>query len=254
MQQQERHRAIIRAVENGAQTISQLTELTGASAITIRRDLITLEDIGGVERFRGGARPAPRRGAKFPLAVRLKSDPAGKRAIAAEAASMVSEGMSVLFDAGTTPLAVAKLLAGRDISALAMSLYAGAALAKDTNMEVVIPGGSINSDDLAVWGAAAVETVLSIRFDLAFIGAGGLDPEAGIMSPNLSEATLKRAYFEVARRVIAVATPDKFGRLSTHKAARIDQIDTIITNELPADVIDAYTEAGANLVMVSKNE
>lgn len=252
MEQQERHRAIIRAVDSGAKTITQLRELTGASAITIRRDLATLEEIGAVERFRGGARPATRRGAKYPLAVRQTEDPAGKRAIAAEAAALVEPGMSVLIDAGTTPLAVAKHIAGAKITALAMSLYAGAALAKDTDTEVVIPGGSINSDDLAVWGPAAVETVLSMRFDLAFIGVCACDPSVGVMSPNLNEATLKRAYFQAARRVIVVATPEKFTRMSTHRVSTMDQVDTVITNELSDDLATQLTEAGTNLIMIPK--
>ncbi|WP_230937718.1 hypothetical protein [Corynebacterium pseudotuberculosis] len=87
-------------------------------------------------------------------------------------------------------------MAGKDIHALALSLYAGAALARGAETSVLIPGGDVNNEDLAIWGAAAVETVLSMRFDLAFIGVCACDPSVGVMSPNLNEATLKRAVFQ----------------------------------------------------------
>ncbi|WP_232770670.1 DeoR family transcriptional regulator [Corynebacterium sp. HMSC059E07] len=121
MDKEERQRRIIWAVDSGSKTVSQLQELTGASAITIRRDLTALEEVGALERFHGGARPAVRRGARYPLEVRRKEDPAGKRAIATEAARLVEPGSCVLVDSGTTPTAVARNLAGMDITALAMS-------------------------------------------------------------------------------------------------------------------------------------
>ncbi|AEG81407.1 MULTISPECIES: DeoR/GlpR family DNA-binding transcription regulator [Corynebacterium] len=251
MEQHERHRVIIRAVDSGGKTIAQLCEITGASAVTIRRDLSELDALGAVDRVRGGARPAHRRGAHYPLEVRKHEQPAAKRAIAKEAARMVDSGFSVLVDSGTTPLEAAKLLAGKDIHALALSLYAGAALARGSETSVLIPGGDVNNEDLAIWGAAAVETVLSMRFDLAFIGVCACDPSVGVMSPNLNEATLKRAVFQASRRVVVLATPEKFSRVSSHRVATFDQVDTVITtNDIDMDIVERLTELGTNVVMV----
>ncbi|KKO81077.1 MULTISPECIES: DeoR/GlpR family DNA-binding transcription regulator [Corynebacterium] len=251
MDKEERQRRIIWAVDSGSKTVNQLQELTGASAITIRRDLTELEEAGALTRFHGGARPAVRRGARYPLEVRRKEDPAGKRAIAAEAARLVEPGSCVLIDSGTTPTAVARNLAGMDITALAMSLYAGAALAKTPGSDVLIPGGTVNSDDLAVYGAEAVDTVMSMRFDLAIVGVCACTPSVGLMSPNLTEATIKRAYFKAARRVIVVTTPEKFTRMSAHRVATFDQVDTVITTtDLSPDIAQDVVDFGANLTMV----
>ncbi|MEA1026407.1 DeoR family transcriptional regulator [Corynebacterium pseudotuberculosis] len=103
MEQHERHRVIIRAVDSGSKTIAQLYEITGASAVTIRRDLSELDALGAVDRVRGGARTVRRRGARYPLEVRKHEQPTAKRAIAKEAAGMVDSGFSVLVDSGTTP-------------------------------------------------------------------------------------------------------------------------------------------------------
>ncbi|ATQ65156.1 DeoR/GlpR family DNA-binding transcription regulator [Corynebacterium pseudotuberculosis] len=251
MEQHERHRVIIRAVDSGSKTIAQLYEITGASAVTIRRDLSELDALGAVDRVRGGTRTVRRRGARYPLEVRKHEQPTAKRAIAKEAAGMVDSGFSVLVDSGTTPLEAAKLLAGKDIHALALSLYAGAALARGAETSVLIPGGDVNNEDLAIWGAAAVETVLSMRFDLAFIGVCACDPSVGVMSPNLNEATLKRAVFQASRRVIVLATPEKFSRVSSHRVATFDQVDTVITtNDIDMEIVERLTNLGTNVVMV----
>jgi len=67
----DRHRLIARAVkESGSATVPELAELTGASEMTIRRDLDTLAAHGALERVRGGARTLLLRGEEPPFALR----------------------------------------------------------------------------------------------------------------------------------------------------------------------------------------
>src|SRR5258708_37456234 len=71
MSNADRHRLIAQAVrESGKATVQGLAELTGASEMTIRRDLDTLAAQGVLERFRGGARSLLLRGEGPPLAPR----------------------------------------------------------------------------------------------------------------------------------------------------------------------------------------
>jgi DeoR/GlpR family transcriptional regulator of sugar metabolism len=59
----ERHCLIAQAVqEAGTATVAELTDLTGASEMTIRRDFDHLAAQGVLERFRGGARTLLLRG------------------------------------------------------------------------------------------------------------------------------------------------------------------------------------------------
>ena len=71
------------------------------------------------------------------------------------------------------------------------------------------------------------------------------------MSPNLTAATIKRAYFQAPRRVTVVTTPEKFTRMSAHRVATFDQVDTVITTtDLSQDLAQDVVDAGANLTMV----
>src|SRR5258708_22833430 len=71
MSNADRHGLIAQAVkESGSATVPELAELTGASELTIRRDLDTLAAHGALERVRGGPPPPLPRRAEPPCAVR----------------------------------------------------------------------------------------------------------------------------------------------------------------------------------------
>lgn len=63
----DRLRQITDAVrESGSRSVLELAELTGASEMTIRRDLEALAEQGVLERYRGGARSLLLRGEEPP--------------------------------------------------------------------------------------------------------------------------------------------------------------------------------------------
>src|ERR1700677_2254414 len=114
MSNADRHRLIAQAVrESGSATVPELAELTGASEMTIRRDLDALAAQGALERVRGGARTLLLRGEEPPFALRAHEAADAKRRIAAEVARLIADGETVLLDSGTTCLEVARLLCGR---------------------------------------------------------------------------------------------------------------------------------------------
>ena len=122
-------------------TVEALCRLTGASPITIRRDLAELAEHGSVRRVRGGVTRADARGTLMPFATRFEADRDRKDALAAVAATLVEDGESVILDNGTTCYAVARRLVGRPLTALALSLHSAAALATRPGVRTIVPGG-----------------------------------------------------------------------------------------------------------------
>ncbi|MET8861078.1 DeoR family transcriptional regulator, partial [Streptomyces sp. NPDC004579] len=99
MSNAERHGLIAKAVrDSGGATVQQLAELTGASEMTIRRDLDALAGQGVLERVRGGARTLLLRGEEPPFALRTNESVDAKRRIAAEVSALIADGESVLLD------------------------------------------------------------------------------------------------------------------------------------------------------------
>src|ERR1700759_73353 len=117
MSNADRHRLIAQAVkDSGSATVPQLAELTGASEMTIRRDLDVLAAQGVLERVRGGARTLLLRGEEPPFAVRAHEAVEAKRRIAAEVSALIADGETVVLDSGTTCLEVARVLHQRAVT------------------------------------------------------------------------------------------------------------------------------------------
>ncbi|KUJ68419.1 decarboxylase [Streptomyces albus subsp. albus] len=227
-------------------SVAELAELTGASEMTIRRDLEQLAEQGVLERYRGGARSLVLRGEEPPFGLRIREGVAVKRRIAAEVGRLVADGESVVVDSGTTCLEVARVLAGRQITAMPLSLHAAQVLtAPPATATVLLPGGEARRGELAVTGPLAESSLAALRFDTAVIGCCGLTPADGLTAYDLADAAVKRAAMASARRVIAVAEATKFSRTALAFVAPTEAFDLVITDEsaAPAD-LDALRAAG----------
>lgn len=251
MQRSKRQKLIIETVSSGPRSVAALAELTGASTVSIRRDLAELAGQGAIRRIRGGAAPMPRRGADYPFALRQASDIDLKRALAKATAQLIESGESVFIDNGTTALAVAKELAGKSLTAMAVSLHAAAALASKPGNQVIVPGGLIDHDDLAFTSAGAAEAVAAMRFDTAIIGACAANPAAGLTVASWGDAQVKRAALASAQRVVLVSTADKFNQTAAHRFASIAELDIIVTTRpAPPEVTAAAHIADVTVLEV----
>lgn len=238
-------------MQSGRHTVPELVQLTGASAITVRRDLSDLADLGAIRRIRGGAEPVAKRGSAYPFALRRDDLHDQKQAIAEAAAAMVQPGDCILLDNGTTAIAVAHCLSGVGVTAMALSLHVAAALATRTGDEIIVPGGPIDQDDLSFTSAGAAEAVRDMRYDLAIISACAADPSTGLSVERWGDARVKQAALRSASRVVLLATVDKFTRTAAHVFANFADIDTIITtDDIPAHIIRELQFLGPQIVTV----
>ncbi len=254
MQRSLRQKTIIGAVDTGViVSVDALCELTGASPITIRRDLAELADQGMVRRVRGGVTRAEMRGTSLPFSVRFESDRERKDALAAVAADMVADGESVILDSGTTCYAVARRLAGRPITSLALSLHAAAALATRPGARVVVPGGPVANDALAFTSHAAVAAVHDTNADIAIIGTCSALPGHGLTSTDYEDAQVKRACLAAASRRVLVTTADKLARTSTFRfGTPADLTDLVTTADAPADLLGSFRAEGVEVHLVEE--
>ncbi|WP_344321394.1 DeoR/GlpR family DNA-binding transcription regulator [Streptomyces macrosporus] len=245
----DRLRRITEAVrEAGRIGVAELAELTGASEMTIRRDLETLAAQGVLERYRGGARSLLLRGEEPPFALRAQEGREAKRRIAAEVAGMLSDGESVVLDSGTTCLEVARALEQRRLTVMPLSLHGANALAGAPHLTLLIPGGRPRPGELALTGPLTTASLASLRFDTAVIGCCGLAAADGLTAYDLDDAAVKRAAIDASRRVVAVAEGAKFSRTALAFVAPVSALHAVVTDETaPDDETDALAAAGVTV-------
>lgn len=241
-----RLRQITEAVRDaGSLGVAELASLTGASEMTIRRDLEVLASQGVLERFRGGARSLLLRGSEPPFALRFDENAEAKRRIAAAVASLIADGESVVLDSGTTCLEVARLLHDRRLTVMPLSLHAVNALSSSASLTLLVPGGRPRPGELALTGPLTLASLSALRFDTAVIGCCGLSAEHGLTAFDLEDAAVKRAAISSARRVIAAVDASKLTRTALAFVAPVSSLDAVVTDAERAVDLEA---AGVTVV------
>ncbi|MFC3893831.1 DeoR/GlpR family DNA-binding transcription regulator [Lentzea rhizosphaerae] len=229
----------------GSLGVAELASLTGASEMTIRRDLEVLAAQGVLERFRGGARSLLLRGSEPPFALRSDENTDAKRRIAAAVADMITDGESVVLDSGTTCLEVARLLHDRRLTVMPLSLHAVNALSSSASLTLLVPGGRPRPGELALTGPLTLASLEALRFDTAIVGCCGLSAGQGLTAFDLEDASVKRAAIASARRVIAAVDASKLTRTALAFVAPATALDAVVTDAVGDEELEA---AGVTVV------
>ena len=142
---QDRQQRIIEYLKNhNIATVDDLVKVTGASAATIRRDLIKLNKDGTVYRVHGSVtlNTSIR---QLTTSEKLGLHHEAKLRIAAEAVKLVNSGNSLILDAGTTTIELARNLSSIPVKVITSDLNIGLLLSGNQNVSVVITGGELDS-------------------------------------------------------------------------------------------------------------
>jgi DeoR/GlpR family transcriptional regulator of sugar metabolism len=239
----QRQSVILRTVRNdGSARVSDLTQKLGVSDMTIRRDLEVLARTGLIEKVHGGAvlpgAPSSHEPGFEAKSVRELPE---KAMIAKAAARLVRPGAAVALSAGTTTYALAEQLfsvPGLTVVTNSMRVASLFSTARPDGPDghgsgpasVVLTGG-MRTPSEALVGPIADLAIRSLHFDLLFLGCHGIDPAAGLTTPNLAESETNRAFVRSARRVIVVADHTKWGIVGLSSFADLDEVDTLVTDE-----------------------
>lgn len=220
---------------------SRLQEELGVSAMTLWRDLSTLEDKGLLRRIHGGvlrvgARGEPRFEAKEVAGRRVK------QRLAAKAAGLfLRPGMSVILEGGTTVSELVPLLPAGETTLLTNSVPILARVhATRRPAQTLASGGVLSPISGNFVGADAVAFFKGKKVDVFFMGATGVDPVHGITDPNPQEIEVKRAMAAAAREVVLLADATKIGRVSLQQVLPWNQITCLVTDgKAPAHLLRA---------------
>ncbi|GAA4140749.1 DeoR/GlpR family DNA-binding transcription regulator [Leifsonia shinshuensis] len=214
----------------GEATIAELSARFDVSEMTIRRDLNQLAAAGVVVRTHGGAAPAASGSFEPPFGLRSRTNSEAKRQIAIAVAKQVLDGQTVILDGGTTGLAIAEELVGRNITVCALNLRVADILSAESATRVMIPGGLIRTGESSIVGSEAERALQNFRYDLYVMTASAVDAAAGFTEWNLEDAAIKRASLAASRRTIAAVDSSKFGREAFARICGLDQVAAVVTD------------------------
>jgi len=248
----ERQQAICSLLqEQGYLTVSELALRFEVSEMTIRRDLKSLASNGLIQREHGGAGyPSNTHQVDDLFFNRLGEAEKEKTTIGNLAAALIQPGESIILDAGTTTLAVAKAIKPKELVVITNSVPISTILTGQAGISVLLTGGEVRESTYALVGPLARSSLSNFYADKLFLGASGISISRGLSTSNLLESEIKQAMIQSAKEVILVAHSHKFSEVCYHTFAGWDSIHTLITDEdIPASIYEELCQRGLRILI-----
>jgi DeoR/GlpR family transcriptional regulator of sugar metabolism len=227
----DRHRLIVEQLGlHDRVSVGDLAELAGTSEMTIRRDLEQLESRGALRRVHGGAVNVALGGADLPYGIRELTNIDAKERIGKAAADTLLNGETVILDTGSTTVAIAKAMVGRQLTVTPLSLHSLFELTRSETIKLLLPGGQVRAGELSIVGNATEAAFTDFSYDTFIIGCCGIDAKNGATAVDLEDVRVKRAAIRASSRRIAVATAEKLSRVTLARICPAEDIDLLITD------------------------
>ena len=246
----DRHSEILRMLDSSS--VVKVSDLSGrfmVSEETVRRDLERLEQDGVVRRIYGGAVRVSGRAMELSFQRRQTRNLDQKRRIANLAKELLADGESVIMDASTTVLELARALPHMRLTVLTNSVSTVLELS-NREISVMSTGGMLRQNNLSFVGPIAERALEGYYVDKAFISCRGIAVREGATDASDVEVELKRRMLRAARRVIFLVDSSKFGQVGFCSICSLRDVHTIVTdNKVPAHVVADLQEAGVEVLI-----
>lgn len=252
------HRILALMQETNAVTVRELARVFVTSPITIRRDLLELGEKGLLARTHGGAvalqevlAEGNARYEMYNYAERHHQQSIEKAAIAECAAQYISDGDSILINAGTTAHALAQALRGhQDLHVITNGLTVAAAAGQSHLAHVYVLAGRLDTRKQATIERADNDVLAGIQIREAFLGVHAVSA-AGMFMRDSEDAAMNRAFIAAASRCTILADHTKFKAYASFRVGAWRAGQRLVTDAAadPA-VVAAIREQGVDVVCV----
>lgn len=214
--------------------VADLAVLFGCTTETVRRDIEDLGRRGLLERAHGGA-SATHPGAHRNFDERRRQRVAERERLARLAASLVSDNDTIMMDAGSTTLELARFLAlaGTRLTVITNSIQVALMLGQSGNASIRLAPGDYLPREAAVVGTETCAFLAAYHVDACFIGAAGLS-EAGVTEAVEGFGAVKRAMMRQSQACRFLIDASKFGQTHLTRVAALHEIGMLVSDRAPA--------------------
>ena len=218
---------------HGVVHISDFSKELDTSVVTIRKDLLYLEEQGELVRVAGGAVAhwKKQEEQRSVVGTGVKNLDL-KRNVARKAAELfIRSGDTLLVTSGMTPyLAMEYALGCTDLKILTDSLLIAETMCRRPDYQVFLFGGEVNEKDAFVHGRDAVRQASRYMADKVIVTMDGIDPDIGLTALRSEGADTLRAILARGRKRIVLADISKIGKESFCNIGEISYADILVTN------------------------
>lgn len=232
-----------------------LDELIGrfknVSSMTLRRDLLYLENAGEIIRVRGGAvsvRELQKKTEDY-FYQRTAINVTEKKVIAEKAAAVMETGHSVFIDSGSTSLYLVKELADINYTIITNGINIALELSRKSMPNITVLGGNLSRNNCATSGKNGCDLLKDINIDMAFLGTTAFTVEGGFTCGSSSESEIKKLVISKAKRKIMLMDSSKIDKVMPYTFAAFNELDVLVSDgKLPQKVKDRAFDLGITVI------
>lgn len=231
MLKEERFRFILDSLSKDQKvTLKELSKQLNVSDYTVRRDLKELTDQGLLKAVRGGAIPHSPTPHHFVDRLQYQSDV--KKEIAQKALPLLNSGQVVVFDGGTTTMALASIIPQElSLTVVTNSFPIATVLESHPNIEVLFAGGRLYKSAFTSVGHDTIKFFKNIRADIYFMGICSIHPTIGVTTINYEESEVKKAIVHVSKHVAALTPHERINTAEAFFICPASSVGTIVTDD-----------------------
>jgi DeoR/GlpR family transcriptional regulator of sugar metabolism len=170
-----------------------------------------------------------------------------KQELASIAAQMVMENQAVSLNAGTTNIELAKLLVERfeKLTVVTNCLKVAEILAARRSFTIILPGGTLDNEEFAIYGESVEEGICRYNLDIAFISVNAISLDKGLTDFRQGQPAVIRAMINSAKQAVAVVDSHKFETVSFMNVCAIQDLHAIVTDSsLDQMTLQKYKDQG----------
>ncbi|UCF92619.1 MAG: DeoR/GlpR transcriptional regulator [Desulfobacterales bacterium] len=236
--------------QNKKVTVAELCKFFNVSSATIRNDLRELDNNGQLIRTHGGAIIETKTGFEPMTAQKKDFDLRGKQLIAKAAINLIEDGDNIILDAGTTTLELAKLLyQKKNLTVVTNDLEIVRTLENFDTLHIILMGGMVRKNYNCTIGVQGQKMLSGLTVDKAFMGTHSFSIDKGATTPDINQAETKKAMIESAVKIILLCSHHKLGKASFAQFASLDEIDTLVIDNIEENMKITLEEQGVAVVV-----
>lgn len=232
--------------------VSELSQLYDVSEETIRRDLEKLVNDGYAIKSYGGAVINENVNIELPFNIRKNRNIIGKQHIAELIAGLVNDGDSIMLDASTTAVYIAKALQEKGLKNLTIitnSIEIIIELFDVQDWTILSTGGVSREGSFALVGPQTDRMLRNYHVDKAIISCKGIDISAGFTDSDDLHANNKRTMLKSAKERILAIDSSKFDRIAFTEIGTLDDLTAVITDEKPEERwLQVFKDSGVKCI------
>jgi DeoR/GlpR family transcriptional regulator of sugar metabolism len=251
--QRQRQRDIAEMViAEGTVRIEDIVDHFGVSAMTIRRDLETLDAQSVLRRTRGQATALASSLFEANTFFRQTQSIESKNALAHAALELIGPGTTVMLDDSTTGIYLARLLPQRaPLTVVTNFLSVANELLKEPGITLNILGGQYYAWCDALLGGTTVDAIRRVRVDTLIMSTSAIIDYTCFHHAQETHL-IKRAMFDSAAERILYVDHTKFKRRALIGLAPLTDFDAVIVDSLtPPEHLDYLRDHGTRVVVAS---